>query len=97
MSNAWVDVRADALKRHARFRRDGTKPAMCVPPAKVVKEREQLGLPRLKPKVIFDTVADAEAFAAVVESLGDGPSRIYECKFSRHGHVHLTSGHGVIS
>lgn len=64
---------------------------MCVPPQKVVEERIQLGLPRLKPKVIFDTAADARAFAALVESLGDGPSRIYECKFSRHGHVHLTS------
>lgn len=85
------EIRYRAAMTYARLQRDGSKPLMCHPPAKVVQKRKADGVPRLKPKLIFDTPELANLFMWACESTGPGPIRSYPCPFSKTGHVHVTS------
>lgn len=82
-------IRADALARYARLR--GGAPVMCQPPPAVAQARVSAGLWPKKPKVIFKSLADAEAFAEVVAALDGKAQTAYQCEYSRTGHAHLTS------
>lgn len=84
-------IRADALKRFARF--NSGKPAICTPPAHIVQATADAGKSNHKGKVIFNTVADAEQFAALVAGLDGKAQSAYMCPWSRHGHAHLTTDH----
>lgn len=65
---------------------------MCTPPSAVAAARASAGLWDQKPKVIFNSLADAEAFAALVYGLTGEIQNAYLCEYSRTGHAHLTSG-----
>ncbi len=79
-ADARQDIRADALARYARTRNG--KPVVCTPPGEI----------NIKPKVIFDTVQDAEAFAAIVAAIDGATQTAYPCRYSHTGHIHLTTG-----
>lgn len=84
------EIRAQALRRYARIQ--GGRPRMCSGNPTDDQARINSGVPwARKPKVIFNSVADAEAFAAIVRGLDGVVQTAYLCPFSQHGHAHLTS------
>lgn len=82
-------IRADALRRYARMQ--GGKPVMCTPPSDLAQARISAGQWDKKPKVIFKSLADAEAFAKIVAGLEGKTQVAYPCEYSRNGHAHLTT------
>lgn len=83
-------IRADALGRYARMK--GGRPALCTPPPAAAQARVNSGVlwPK-KTKVIFNSLADAEAFAQLVRGLDGKVQSAYLCEYSQHGHAHLTT------
>lgn len=81
-------LREQALTRYARCSPTTGKPRLCDALLRAD------GVPSHKPKVIFNSVEDARAFAELLFALDGTVQVAYECKSSRHGHAHLASEAG---
>lgn len=81
----------EIITRYARLQKNG-KPVRCRPSRYDVATDDPTLLHSWR-KVVFDTEEAALACAVELrEELGDdGPRHVYECRRSRHGHVHLTT------
>lgn len=78
------------LHKWARLSPNG-RPIRCGIPRVEIEDRERRRLPRLKPKVIFDTIEKARAAEKELRANGARPQRAYVCPRSGTGHAHLTS------
>lgn len=78
-------------KKHARLTKSG-KPMRCVASRAARESSDPLETHSLH-KVIFDSEDAARACAAELRELypDDEPTYVYECRRSKHGHVHLTT------
>ncbi len=78
------------VHKWARLTPNG-RPIRCALPRAEIEERKRRKLPRLKPKIIFDTLAKAQACERELRANGSRPQRAYVCPRSGSGHAHLTS------
>lgn len=87
---AKAEIRSQALRRYARW--NGGRPEMCNGNPGDAQARINSGIYwSRRAKVIFNSVADAEAFAKLIFGLDGKVQTAYPCEFSRHGHAHLTT------
>lgn len=78
------------IRKYARPHPDGRRLMKCTPSRIEVARDDPLDL-RSVGKYIYDTPELAEACARELRDAGHGPSYVYPCHRSKHGHVHLTS------
>ena len=79
------------LRRWARLTRGGT-PRRCTVHNRVeAEDRRRRGLPPIRSKIIFGSVAAAQAAAEEMRHLGYSRQRAYLCPKSKTGHAHLTT------
>lgn len=78
------------VHKYARLSLNG-KPIRCGIPRAEIEDRKRRKLPRLKPKIIFDTLEKAQMAEKELRANGSRRQRAYVCPRSGSGHAHLTS------
>lgn len=89
-----LTTHADVLATYARWHRSGNATMKCTPSAEEIEQRGYTVWTGSDGKVIYDSLALAQAAADAFLRLEGKHLVPYPCARSKHGHYHLTSeGH----